>query len=118
MRDTARDRAGGARRQASWPRASVTKSCSRSISYYANDLTVIGWNAAFLYDSTSGAETAIQLLEYANSQLLEFRHYDDMLTGELERVYTLLDEGRASWRDGGWRARLRGCTPCCSTWPS
>jgi hypothetical protein len=71
------------------------------ISYYANDLTVIGWNAAFLYDSTSGAETAIQLLEYANSQLLEFRHYDDLLTAELERVYKLLDEGTgffAQWR--------------------
>ncbi|HEY1742588.1 MAG TPA: hypothetical protein VGG18_05440 [Granulicella sp.] len=71
------------------------------ISYYANDLAVIGWNAAFIYDSTSGAETAIQLLEYANSQLLEFRHYDDLLTKELERVYTLLDEGTgifARWR--------------------
>ena len=71
------------------------------VSYYANDLTVIGWNAAFLYDSTSGAETAIQLLEYANSQLLEFRHYDDLLTAELERVYKLLDEGTgffAQWR--------------------
>ncbi len=71
------------------------------ISYYANDLAVIGWNAAFLYDSTSGAETAIQLLEYANSQLLEFRHYDDLLTKELERVYKLLDEGTgifARWR--------------------
>jgi hypothetical protein len=71
------------------------------ISYYANDLAVIGWNAAFIYDSTSGAETAIQLLEYANSQLLEFRHYDELLTEELERVYTLLDEGTgifARWR--------------------
>jgi hypothetical protein len=71
------------------------------ISYYANDLTVIGWNAAFLYDSTTGAETAIQLLEYANSQLLEFRHYDDLLTAELERVYKLVDEGTgvlAQWR--------------------
>ncbi len=71
------------------------------ISYYANDLAVIGWNAAFIYDSTSGAETAIQLLEYANSQLLEFRHYDDLLTAELERVYTLLDEGTgifARWK--------------------
>src|SRR5260370_16783239 len=71
------------------------------ISYYANDLAVIGWNAAFIYDSTSGAETAIQLLEYANSQLLEFRYYDDLLTKELERVYTLLDEGTgilARWR--------------------
>jgi hypothetical protein len=71
------------------------------ISYYANDLAVIGWNAAFIYDSTAGAETAVQLLEYANSQLLEFRHYDDLLTKELERVYTLLDEGTgifARWR--------------------
>ena len=48
------------------------------ISYYPNDLAVIGWNAAFLYDTNAGAETAIQLLEYANSQLLEFRHYDDL----------------------------------------
>ena len=38
------------------------------ISYYESDLAVIGWNAAFLYDSAAGAETAIQLLEYANSQ--------------------------------------------------
>jgi hypothetical protein len=62
------------------------------ISYYATDLTVIGWNAAFLYDSTAGAETSIQLLEYANSQLLEFRHYDDLLTGVLDTVYDSLGE--------------------------
>jgi hypothetical protein len=71
------------------------------ISYYANDLAVIGWNAAFLYDSAPGAETAIQLLEYANSQLLDFRHYDELLTKELDRVYKLLDEGTgmfARWR--------------------
>jgi hypothetical protein len=57
------------------------------ISYYENDLAVIGWNAAFLYDSATGAETAIQLLEYANSQLLEFRHYDELLTEILDKVY-------------------------------
>jgi len=71
------------------------------ISYYTNDLTVIGWNAAFLYDSAAGAETAIQLLEYANSQLLEFRHYDELLTHELESVYAALDKGTgllARWR--------------------
>lgn len=71
------------------------------ISYYPNDLAVIGYNAAFLYDSASGAETAIQLLEYANSQLLEFRHYDEFLTRELEGVYASLDKGTgilARWR--------------------
>lgn len=71
------------------------------ISYYPHDLTVIGWNAAFLYDSDTGAETAIQLLEYANSQLLEFRHYDELLTEELESVYASFDKGTgmlARWR--------------------
>jgi hypothetical protein len=71
------------------------------ISYYAGDVTVIGWNAAFVYDSTAGAETAIQLLEYSNSQLLEFRHYDELLTGILARVYDILDQNTgvfARWR--------------------
>jgi hypothetical protein len=63
------------------------------ISYYPNDLAVIGWNAAFIYDTASGAETAIQLLQYANSQLLEFRHYDEFLTRELQDVYDFLDRG-------------------------
>ena len=71
------------------------------ISYYVNDLAVIGYNAAFLYDSAVGAETAIQLLEYANSQLLEFRHYDELLTRELEAVYAFMDKGTgtlARWK--------------------
>jgi len=63
------------------------------ISYYPNDLAVIGWNAAFLYDTAAGGETAIQLLQYANSQLLEFRHYDEFLTRELQSVYDFLDSG-------------------------
>jgi hypothetical protein len=72
------------------------------ISYYPNDLAVIGWNAAFIYDTPSGAETAIQLLQYANSQLLEFRHYDDLLTKQLEGVYDFLERGgRGLW--SRWR---------------
>ena len=67
------------------------------ISYYPNDLAVIGWNAAFIYDTPSGAETAVQLLEYANSQLLEFRHYDEFMTRELENVYDFLEAGGTGW---------------------
>ena len=63
------------------------------ISYYPHDLAVIGWNAAFIYDTPAGAETAIQLLQYANSQLLEFRHYDELMTKELENVYDFLETG-------------------------
>ena len=56
----------------------------------------------FCTTATAGAETAIQLLEYANSQLLEFRHYDELLTRELEGVYDFLETGGTSlwsrWR--------------------
>lgn len=71
------------------------------ISYYPNDLAVIGWNGAVIYDTASGAETAIQLLEYANSQLLEFRHYDELLTRELAGVYDSLEKGTGVLRR--WR---------------
>jgi hypothetical protein len=73
------------------------------MSYYPNDLVVIGWNAAFLYDTETGAETTVRLLEYANSQLLQFRHYDDLLTRELRDVYRFLERRRG--RIAGWRMR-------------
>jgi len=80
------------------------------ISYYPNDLAVIGWNAAFIYDTAAGAETAIQLLQYANSQLLEFRHYDEFLTRELENVYDFLETGGtgtwARWRTARAASKL------------
>src|SRR5258706_9256159 len=61
------------------------------ISYYPNDLAVISWNGAFLYDSTAGAGTAIQLLENANSQLLQFRHYEELLTRGLKSGYDFIE---------------------------
>ncbi len=81
-----------------------------SISYYPNDLAVIGWHNTFLYDTPAGAETAIQLIEYANSQLLEFRHYDDLLTRELEVVYRSLEHGTGvlrRWSLGRQASRLQ-----------
>jgi hypothetical protein len=80
-----------------------------SISYYPTDLAVIGWNAAFLYDTPAGAEAAIQLLEYANSQLLEFRHYDDLLTRVLDTVYDSFEQRPgllSGWRRAGSAKRL------------
>jgi hypothetical protein len=79
------------------------------VSYYETDLAVIGWNAALLLDSNDGAESAIQLLEYANSQLLEFRHYDELLTGILSTVYDSLEAQRpfpARWRMARSATRL------------
>jgi len=80
-----------------------------SMSYYRTDLVVIGWVAAFVYDSPSAASPIIDLLEYANTQLLEFRYYDEVLTRVLADVYDQLDLSRgifASWKLAGEAGKL------------
>lgn len=72
-----------------------------SISYYESDLIVIGWSAAFVYDTPTDAIPAIQLLEYANTQLLEFRHYDDVLTVVLSKVHRSMERQGKPW--ARWR---------------
>jgi hypothetical protein len=57
------------------------------ISYLANDLVIPTWNAALVYDTETGAQETLELLEYANSQLLQFRYYDQLLDTELGRIY-------------------------------
>jgi hypothetical protein len=71
------------------------------MSYYPEDLLVVGWNAAFICDTPEGATPTVQLLEYANTQLLEFRYYDATLSTVLQRVYDSLDQRNgilARWR--------------------
>lgn len=72
-----------------------------NVSYYPNDLLVAGWSAAFVFDSMAAAGPTLQLLEYANAQLLEFRHYDELLTGVLRDVYRSIDRGTGMWRRWG-----------------
>jgi hypothetical protein len=72
-----------------------------SMSYYPLDLLVVGWVAAFVYDNQHGAAPTIDLLEYANTQLLEFRYYDEVLTRVLSDVYDRLGKKRSVWAQ--WR---------------
>jgi hypothetical protein len=69
----------------------------------------VGWSGALVYGATDGPQTTMQLLEYANTQLLEFRYYDALLTNLLEGVYRALErEGGllAPWRLSREAARL------------
>lgn len=63
-----------------------------SISYYPADLLVVGWLAAVICDTPEGAAPLIQLLEYANTQLLEYRRYDEILTALLKDAYAALEQ--------------------------
>jgi hypothetical protein len=71
------------------------------VSYYPHDLLVAGWTAAFLYDTPESAASTRLLLEYANTQLLEFRHYDEVLTKVLTDVYKKLEHKRGIF--SGWK---------------
>lgn len=67
------------------------------LSYYPTDLLVAGWMAALIYDTPADAAPVLQLLEYANTQLLEFRHYDTVLTERLTEVYRDLQRKGRFW---------------------
>ncbi len=58
------------------------------ISYTTSDLVVLDWAAGFVVD-TDCADT-LQVIEFANVQLLEFRHIDDRLDDRLEGSYRLI----------------------------
>ncbi len=71
------------------------------ISYYATDVVIPTWSSALVFDTEAGAQGALEILEFANSQLLEFRYYDQLLDAELGRIY-------ASLQRGGWLKTLLG----------
>jgi hypothetical protein len=61
------------------------------LSYLADDLVVPTWSAAFVLDTPAGVDAALEILEFANSQLLQFRYYDELLDAELARIYRELE---------------------------
>jgi hypothetical protein len=57
------------------------------VSYSPHDVAIIDWNAALLRDSDSAS--ALAVLEFANTELLEMRWLDDELDGALSEAYGL-----------------------------
>ena len=65
-----------------------------AFSYFEHDLAVIDWNSAFLVDP--GEESGMaEMLEFANSQLLNLRYHDEQLEAEIERVHQALARRRS-----------------------
>jgi hypothetical protein len=79
------------------------------ISYLIDDLVIPAWSAAFVYDRKANAPATLEILEFANSQLLEFRYYDELLDAELGRIYGELQQPRL-FKLGGWRRYTRTAT--------
>jgi hypothetical protein len=69
-------------------RDEVRESTRLFLSYTPNDLVVLDWAAGVVVD-TDCADT-LEVIEFANVQLLEFRHIDDRLDDRLEAAYRLI----------------------------
>jgi len=68
---------------------------SNFFSYTPDDLAIVEWNAAFVYEP-SGSEDIVDLIEIANAQLLELRYYDAVLDAELARIYDVVGKRQTS----------------------
>ncbi len=62
-------------------------------SYYTDDLVVLTWDRAFIYEPRNDSDV-MDVLEVANAQLLEMRYYDELLDDELPRMYELVAKAR------------------------
>jgi hypothetical protein len=62
-------------------------------SYYADDLVVLTWDRAFIFEPRGDNDVA-DVLEVANAQLLEMRYYDELLDDELPRMNDRVETAR------------------------
>ncbi len=80
-------------------------------SWYEDDLVVLTWDRAFVYEPRGDADVT-DVIEVANAQLLEMRAYDELLDAELPRMYDHVAAARsglnplASRRYAGLARRL------------
>jgi hypothetical protein len=66
------------------------------IKYAKNDLAIIDWDGAFLFDPTGDVQQEIELLTLANLQLLRHRIFDRQLDEQLAHMATMVPPRRKS----------------------
>ena len=75
----------------------IADATAARLSFGPNDATIIDTDAAILFDAEG--EDVRDILEFANTQLLEMRYLDQELDDVLERAYeALLGRSRRHWR--------------------
>jgi len=62
--------------------------------YSNHDLTILDWNSAVVFEPT-GQREILDVLEFALTQLLEVRYYDEQLDLRLAELYSSVEAGRS-----------------------
>lgn len=73
------------------PKEKLSEQVKRSVresvlQYSLHDMAVIDWNSALILEPSGSMDVPL-VLEFANSQLLEMRYYDDLLDEKLDALY-------------------------------
>jgi hypothetical protein len=71
---------------------------AHNFTYQVDDLALVHWNGAFVYES-SGVEDIPDLLEFATAHLLELRYYDALLDRQLHAIYDEIEAGGSPVRN-------------------
>jgi hypothetical protein len=80
-------------------RAESAEALRVNFAYFDDDLAVVQWDTAFVYDRAESSGAVLDILEFANTQLVELRTYDKRLDAELDTIYAL-DPKRPTRRFG------------------
>lgn len=78
-----------------------------ALSYSSTDLAVIDWNSALVVDPGGGRDV-VDMIEFAVTHLMEFRHFDTLLDERLGALYDDIEQRRrlTAFGRGGDYARL------------
>lgn len=64
----------------------ISYTLGAQLKYAKNDLTIVDWDGAFLFDPEGDIEATVELFELANLQLLRYRMLDADLDKEIDKV--------------------------------
>ena len=70
----------------------VNATLQSGLKYAKDDLTLVDWDGAFVFDPKGDFESNIELFEIANVQLLRSRRLDDQLDDRLKKTVDLLKQ--------------------------
>lgn len=70
----------------------ITQTLEASIKYGKDDLLIVDWDGAFIFDSSGAFDETIELLELGNYQLLRYRMLDFELDNRFNKLSRLLQK--------------------------
>src|SRR5207253_5914685 len=82
----------------------IAEALKLQLSYSPDDVFIADWGAAVLIDQD--CDETLQTIEFANLQLLEFRHIDNRLDDSLAMAYRVIHALSQSWLPF-WRSHAR-----------